>query len=100
MLCRVQFQDVRLLHELAGAHHFTQLAIHPPDYCVTGDGLDAHAATSVNECYITGKEVCVHVGVDARDGGGSRDTHRLRNSCGARALCVLRVLCIACVRHG
>lgn len=50
------FSDVRLLHDLAHGTHFSMLNIHPPDYCVTGDGLDAKAATSVNECYITGEE--------------------------------------------
>jgi hypothetical protein len=37
--------------------HLTQLTIQPPDYCVTGSGLDAKATTTVNDCYITADDV-------------------------------------------
>ena len=63
----MQFTDVRLFHELhhAGsfshnldhAHGFTQLVQAPPDYCVSGAGIDASATTSVNDCYITADDV-------------------------------------------
>ena len=46
-----QFADIQALHL-----HFVALHQHPADYCVTGEGLDAQATTSVNDCYITAKE--------------------------------------------
>ena len=58
-----QFADVRLISEL---HHFSQLAVygdaigsavHPADYCVSGDGPLANATTTVNDCYITAADV-------------------------------------------
>ena len=58
---------MRLFHEIhhAGsfaqnidhAHGFTTLVQAPPDYCVSGAGIDAKATTSVNDCYITADDV-------------------------------------------
>jgi len=46
---RTQFSDII---------HFSMLTVQPADYCVSGEGVNASATTTVNECYITGEMVC------------------------------------------